>query len=256
MREQSNNNVRAVERAIKILNSFDEDHPDRGVTDIAEITNLNKATTYRILTTMLNYGLIERSVDGQRYKLGVQLVNLGFRVTRRMDVRRVAYPFISQLAQKLDEVVDLSLFDQMQVLVIEMIQCSHALTVASSVGQRLQAHCTASGKIFLAYLPDDQLTEFLSKPLDELTKNTITDPDDLLKHLKTIRERGYAFDIEESEMGLNAIASPILDQMGKVVAVVSVLGPVRRISKIRIPEISSALKVTTELISNRLGWNK
>jgi DNA-binding IclR family transcriptional regulator len=205
---------------------------------------------------MMNYGLIERSVDGLRYKLGIQLADLGFKVTRRMDVRREAFPYISQLAQKVDEVVDLSVFDQMQVMVIEMIQCRHALTVASSVGQRLQAHCTASGKIFLAFLPQDQLNEFLSKPLDALTKNTITNPDDLLKQFKTIRERGVSYDMEESEIGLNAIASPIFNQIGKVVAAVSVLGPVRRITKNRIPEISSDLKETAELISKRLGWNK
>jgi IclR family KDG regulon transcriptional repressor len=256
MREPSDKNVRAVERAITILNSFDDDHPERGVTDIAGFVKLDKATTYRILTTMLNYGLIERSIDGQRYKLGVQLANLGFRVTRRLDVRREAYPFISQLAQKVDEVVDLSLFDQNQVLVIEMIQCRHALTLVPSIGQRLQAHCTASGKIFLAFLPQEQLTQILSKPLDAFTKNTITNPDDLLKQLGTIRERGLAFDNEEGELGLKAVASPILDQTGKVIAVISVLGPVRRITKIRIPEISSALKETTELISRRFGWNK
>jgi DNA-binding IclR family transcriptional regulator len=256
MGEPSDKNVRAVERAIMILNSFDDEHPERGVTDIAGVVKLDKATTYRILTTMLNYGLIERSIDGQRYKLGVQLVNLGFRVTRRLDVRREAYPFITQLAQKVDEVVDLSIFDQMQVLVIEMVQCRHALTLASSVGQRLPAHCTASGKVLLAFLPEEQLIQYLSKPMVTFTNNTITNPDDLHKQLGIIRERGLAFDNEESELGLKAVGSPILDQMGKAVAVVSVLGPVRRITKNRIPEISSALKETTELISRRFGWSK
>ncbi len=109
MRDQNDYNVRAVERAIQILNSFDDDHPERGISEISEVVGLHKATTHRILTTLLNNGFIERSADGLKYKLGIRLVDLGFNVTRRMDVRREALPYISQLAKQLDEAVDLSL---------------------------------------------------------------------------------------------------------------------------------------------------
>jgi IclR family transcriptional regulator, KDG regulon repressor len=256
MRDQTEYNVRAVERAIQILNSFDDEHPERGVTEISEVVDLHKATTHRILRTLLNYGLIDRSVDGQKYKLGIQLVDLGFKVTRRMDMHKEALPFLSQLAQQLDEAVDLSLLDQMQVLYIEMIQSHHALTIAASVGRRLPVYCTASGKVFLAHISPDELKTLLEKPLTKFTNNTITDPHDLEMELKTIREKGFASDDEEYELGIRALAAPIYDQLGKVVSAVSIPGPKSRITWDRLPEISTALIATTQLISRRLGYKK
>ena len=139
MSDVTDYNVRAVERALQILKSFDDQHPERGVTEIAEVVGLHKATAHRILSTMINYGFIERSADGLKYRLGVQLVDLGFKVTRRMDLRREAMPHITKLAQQVNEAVDLSIWDQSQVLYIEMIQSQHALTIAASIGQRLPA---------------------------------------------------------------------------------------------------------------------
>jgi IclR family transcriptional regulator, KDG regulon repressor len=256
MRDQSDYNVRAVERAIQILNSFDDDHPERGISEISEVVGLHKATTHRILTTLLNNGLIERSADGLRYKLGIRLVDLGFNVTRRMDVRREALPYISQLAKQLDEAVDLSLLDQMQVLYIEMIQSHHALTIAATVGRRLPAYCTASGKVFLAHMPLEQVKEYLSKPLIPTTKNTITDPEAILQQLKTIQEQGYSIDEEEMELGVRAIAAPIYNQKGRVMAAVSIPGPISRLEKRRIPEMAVELMQTTSAISRRFGFMK
>jgi IclR family KDG regulon transcriptional repressor len=256
MREQNDYNVRAVERAIQILDSFDDDHPERGVTEISELVDLHKATTHRILTTLLNYGYIERSSDGLKYKLGVKLIDLGFRVRRRMDVRKEAMPYISLLAQQLDESVDLSIFDQGQVLYTEMIQSNHALMIAASVGRHLPLHCTASGKIFLAYLPIEKTSDLLSAPFAASTKNTITDPDVLRKHLNIIREEGCAVDNEELELGVRAVAAPIFDSSRRIVAAVSIPGPVSRITEDRIPEIKEALKRTTNTISSRLGYLK
>jgi IclR family transcriptional regulator, KDG regulon repressor len=256
MRDQTEYNVRAVERAIQILNSFDDAHPERGVTEISDAIDLHKATTHRILTTLLNYGLIDRSADGQRYKLGVQLVDLGFRVTRRMDMRREALPYLKQLSQQLDEAVDLSLFDQMQALYIEMVQSNHALTIAASVGRRLPLYCTASGKVFLAYLPIEGINKLFEQPLQKYTNNTITDPKDLQNELTKIREQGFAFDDEEYELGIRAVAAPIFDQSGTVVFAVSIPGPKTRITKDRVSELSAALLETTQVISRRLGFKK
>lgn len=254
MRDQTDYNVRAVERAIQILNSFDDTHPERGVSEISEIVGLHKATTHRILTTLLNYGFVERSDNSQKYKLGVQLIDLGFKVTRRMDLRREALPYMSKLAQQLDEAVDLSMFDHMEVLYIEMIQSHHTLTIAATVGRRLPAYCTASGKLFLAHLPLEKVNEYLSQSLTSYTENTIIVPKILLHQLETIKEKGYAFDDEEYETGVRAIAAPVCNQRGQVISAVSVPGPASRITINRIPEIVDALKETTNAISRRLGF--
>jgi IclR family transcriptional regulator, KDG regulon repressor len=254
MKEQNDYNVRAVERALQILNSFDEAHPERGVSEIAEVVGLHKATAHRILATLLKYDYVERSDDGQKYRLGIQLVGLGFKVTRRMDLRRESLPLLTRLAELLDEAVDLSILEQNQALYIETIQSRHALTIAAAVGRRLPLHCTASGKIFLAWMPGVELSKILETGLQAYTKNTITDPLVLARQLETVRKVGYAVDDEEFEEGVRAVSTPIHSQLGVVLAAASVPGPFSRITPERIPEIAAALKTTTALISRRLGW--
>jgi len=253
MKETEEYNVRAVERALQILNSFTDDYPERGVSDIAEAVGLHKATAHRILSTLLNYGFIERASNGSNYKLGVQLLDLGYRVNRRLDVRQEAIPYITQLGSTIDEAVDLSVFDQGQMLCVEMIQSSHALTISASVGKRLPAHCTAGGKLFLANLPDDELTEYLQKPLHSFTEYTHNDPVILREEFKTILKNGYGIDEQELELGVRAVASPVFDHKNKIIATVSIPGPLSRLTIERIQEITPLLLRATKDISQRLG---
>jgi IclR family transcriptional regulator, KDG regulon repressor len=255
MVEPNDYNVRAVERALQILKSFDDLHPERGVSEISEIVGLHKATTHRLLATLMNYGFIERSDDGQKYRLGLQLIDLGFKVTRRMDVRSEALPYLKQLAEKLDEAVDLSVYYQGQVLYIEIIPSHHALTIAAAVGQRFPLYCTASGKLFLSALSTKERDEILKGELVSFTNQTITNKSILLTQLELIRKNGYSIDEEELESGVRAVAAPIFNQKGVIVAAVSIPGPASRLTKERIPGIASELKETTKMISLRIGWS-
>ena len=255
MKDPSDYNVRAVERALQILGCFDEEHPERGISEIAQVVDLHKATAHRIVTTLVNYGYLERAVDGQKYRLGLELTNLGFKVIRRMDLRREALSFMTQLVQQWDETCDLSIFDQGEVFYIEVMQGNRALTIAAAVGQRLPAHCTASGKLFMAYLPPEELDVILSKKLVAYTENTITSPDKLLKQLEIIRNQGYAMDDEEMEVGVRAVSAPICNSQGAVIAAVSIPSPTSRMTLDRIPEIVSSLTEATRAISRRMGCN-
>jgi DNA-binding IclR family transcriptional regulator len=256
MSEPTEYNVRAIERALQILKSFDDHHPERGVSEIAEVVGLHKATTHRILATLMNYGFIERSPDGLKYRLGLELVDLGFKVTRRMDLRREALPYLKNLALEINEAVDLSIWDQSQVLYIEMIQSNHALTVSASVGQRLPGYCTASGNLFLADLPEDELSKYLQLPMQPFTKNTIVDPVQLKNVLQHVKENGFSVDSEGFEYGVSAVAAPLFNQQNRVVAAVSIPGPASRLTPERMKEITPSLLRTTHEISRRLGWTK
>ena len=248
-------NVRAVERALQILECFDDEHPEMGVSEIAQAVDLHKATTHRIMTTLLNFGYLERATDGQRYRLGLRLTELGFRAVRRMDMRREALGYMDQLSQQWGETCDLSIFEQGKVFYIEMVQGNHALTIAAAVGQRLPAHCTASGKVFLAHLPATDLDSILSKPLTSYTWKTISSAMRLRQQLEQIHQQGYAFDDEEFETGIRAVACPIFNREGKVIAAMSIPCPVSRMTLERVPEIAGALAEATRAISRRMGWN-
>lgn len=246
-------NVRAVERALQIMGCFDDEHPERGISEIAQVVDLHKATAHRIVTTLVNYGFLERAADGQKYRLGLELTNLGFKVIRRMDLRTEALPFMTQLVQQWDETCDLSIFDAGQVFYIEVLRGNRALNIAAAIGQRLPAHCTASGKLFLAHLQPADLDTFLNHPLAAYTDKSITSPDVLRRQLEVIRRQGYTIDHEELEVGVCAVAAPIYNRQGAIIAAMSVPSPTSRMTPERITEIAEALKEATRAISRRMG---
>jgi len=255
MKDPSDYNVRAVERALQVLACFDDQHSERGISEIAQAVDLHKATAHRIVTTLVNYGFLERADDGQKYRLGLELTNLGFKVIRRMDLRREALPFMKQLVQDWDETCDLSIFDQGKVFYVEVLRGNHALNISAGIGQRLPAHCTANGKLFLAHLPTNELDDFLSRPLTAYTENTITSPAELRNNLEICCNQGYAVDYEEYELGVCAVAAPIFNRRGTVIAAIGGPSPISRMTPERIAEIAGAFKEAARAISHRMGYN-
>ena len=247
-------NVRAVERALQIMSCFDDEHPERGISDIAHAVSLHKATAHRIVTTLVNYGYLERVEDGQKYRLGLELPNLGYKVLRRMDLRREAVPFMKQLVAEWDETCDLSIFDQGEVFYIEIVRGTRALTISAAVGQRLPAYATASGKLFLAYIPEKQLNDILSRPLQAFTEKTVTSPEGIRKQLEEVRRQGYAVDYEEFERGVCAVAAPIFNRGGSMIAAIGGPSPMSRMTPERIAQIAEAFKEAAKDISYRMGY--
>ncbi len=254
MKDPTIYNVRVLDRAMQVLSCFDDDNPDRGVTEIAQILGLHKATVHRIMVTLFNGGYLERASDGEKYRLGLVLAELGMAVVRRLDFRQEAIPHMHALQDEFGETCDLSIFSRGEVLYLEVVQSRHALRIAARPGQRLPAHCTASGKVFLAFLPPDELERVLSEPLRRYTETTVTERDGLMKQLEEVRVRGYAYDDSEYEVGVRAVAAPIRDAAGKVVAVISTPGPAARTDAERAAEIAAALITVADDISAHMGW--
>jgi len=256
MKNPNEYNVRAVERALQILECFDDQRPERGISEIAQAVGLHKATAYRIVTTLVNYGYLEWIAESQKYRLGLELTSLGAKVIRRMDLRQEALPFMKGLVQEWDETCDLSIFDQGRVFYIEVLRGDHALTISAAVGQRLPAYCTASGKLFLAYLPEPELNEILDRPLTKYTENTITSPDEIRKQLDAIRNQGYAVDYEEYEQGVCALAAPIFNRGGSVIATLGSPSPMSRMTPERVTKIAASFKKAARAISQRMGYDQ
>jgi DNA-binding IclR family transcriptional regulator len=170
-------------------------------------------------------------------------------VLNRLDLRQEALPQMEQLVERFQEACDLGVFDRGQVLDLEMVPGKYALTIAARVGRHLPAHCTAGGKVLLAFLPSEVVEPVLSAPLVAYTENTITSPDRLREELEVVRQRGYGLDNEEFEAGIRAVAVPIRDIEGNVIAEISMPGPTTRLTPERIPEIAQALLEATSSIS-------
>jgi IclR family KDG regulon transcriptional repressor len=245
-------NVRAVERAMRILSSFDGEHAERGVSEIAQATGLHKATAHRIMMTLLNGGFLERTPDGERFRLGLRVVELGLGALRDLDLRRAAFPYMQQLVERFNETCDLGIFDRGRVLYVEVVHSEHSLTIAARVGRHLPAYCTASGRVFLAFLPPEVVEPILNRPLTACTSKTITSPIKLREELEATRQRGYALDDEEFEEGIRAVSAPIWDIDGNLIAALSMPGPTNRITPERIPEIAQALVEAAEAVSGHV----
>lgn len=240
-RDPKSYNVRAVERAVQILSVFDSEHAEQGVSDIAQTTGLPKATAHRIIMTLFNTGFLERTSGGDRFCLGLRMVGLGLGALHRLDVRRAAQPHMQRLVDDLREICTLGVFDRGRVLYVEVVHSDHSLTIAARVGRHLPAHCTASGKVLLAFLPPEVVESVLRTPLMPYTEKTIISPERLRQELEVIRQRGYAIADEELEVGVWAISAPIRDIDRNVIAAMSIPFPTSRLDPERIPEIAKAL---------------
>ncbi len=243
--------VQAVERAVRVLMTFDNQHPERGVTEIARITNLQKATVHRILMTLLENGFVERTPDGERFRLGRRLIELGLGALGHMGLRQAALPYMRQLVERFRETCDLGLFDKDRVLYVEVIYSGRSLAIGPVVGRRLPLHSTASGKAILAFQPPDVSDLLLQGPLRSYTPKTITSPADLRAEIERIRQNGYAVDDEEMEIGFRAVAAPILTDEGYAEAAIGIVGPVSRVTMGIVPEIAAALKEVAIIVSRR-----
>ncbi|NLJ98156.1 MAG: IclR family transcriptional regulator, partial [Tissierellia bacterium] len=164
-------------------------------------------------------------------------------------------PFLEELRDRYNETVHLSILDtDYHVTVIDKAQSNLAIQMTSRIGGKLPAYCTSMGKVLLANMLNDDLREKIhSLTLEKKTDNTITDPKKLIEELEKIRDRGYAEDLEESEVGLVCYAAPIREIDGKVTSAISFSGPALRMQENR-EELIQAIKKAAEEISKKMGY--
>ena len=245
--------IQSVKRAIAILKAFTKDRPELRVNELSRMLDLHKSTVSRLLATLEEGGLVEQSPETGRFRLGVELICLAGLVMTYRDMRQAAGPYLRQLAETTRETVNLAIMDSGQVVNIELVPSPHVVKDLGWVGRRTDMHCTSTGKVLLAHLPKEEIERHLAAELPAFTDATITDPTRLRQELPKIREQGYGVAQEELEQGLNAVAAPIKDHGGTVIAAVSVSGPSYRVSPLRFPELAEAVTQVAKKISRELG---
>jgi len=245
--------VKSVQRAVRILESFNPDVRELGITELSKKLKIPKSTVYNILNTLALEGIVEKNRENQRYRLGLTLFELGNIARANFELRSVATSYLKELNRQLDETVHLTILDKGEVLYIECFESTKRLRTYSVIGIRAPLHCTAVGKAILAFLPEDEVDKIiLTKGLEKFTENTITDPQELKEQLREIRFRGYSTDNMEHEEGVRCVGAPIHNQEGKVFASISVSGPSQRLTLERIPAISELVMATANEISRRI----
>lgn len=252
--EKRKSDVQSLSRAIAILHAFDRETPELGVTEISKLVGLHKSTTFRLLSTLIAEGLVSQDAETGRYRLGLGVLELAGRVQVHTEVRQAARPFMQPLAQRLGATVNIAILDRGMSFNLEQAVPGGYLVVNYGwVGRRTPLHATSTGKILLAWRPAAEVRALLSDPLERYTRQTITRMELLEGELAAVREAGYAVGREEYEVGLNAIAAPVSDMTGGVIAALSVSGPAYRLPQESFESAAAMLVEAAELVSRQLG---
>jgi IclR family pca regulon transcriptional regulator len=219
--------VRSLERGLAVIRAFDTDHPQLTLSDVARATGLTRAAARRFLHTLVQLGYVRS--DGKLFALRPRILELGYAFLSASGLPEVATPHLEALVTAVHESSSVSVLDGSEVVYVARVPTRRIMTVAIAVGTRFPAYATSMGRVLLAGRSSDWLDGYLtSARLQPLTKHTITDPDTLRSELVRVREQGWALVDEELEEGLRAIAAPIRDINGTVIAAVNVSAPTAR----------------------------
>lgn len=217
--------VQSVDRAISVLEILAR-RGETGVSEVAAEIDVHKSTAFRLLGALEARGLVEQAGERGKYRLGFGIVRLAGAVTGRIDITQQGRPVCEDLAEELGETVNIAVRQEHYAVNLYQVRGPGAVTAQNWVGQLTPLHATSSGKILLAYLPTkDRAAILATSGLKKVTEHTITAKTKLEKNLAEIRETGYAWALEELELGLHAMAAPIRNRDGEVVAALSASGP-------------------------------
>jgi len=255
------NLVQTIERVSQILDILGQSPQGISIRELSTKINLPKGTIHRLLSSLLYFGYVRQDPKTRNYFLGFKLVELGNLLLGQLDLRKEAEPFLRDLAKGTNETVHMVVMDRDEVVYIEKVEFEQnpgGLRMASRIGLRNPIHSCAVGKVLLADFSDEALDHFLrGKNLLRRTENTMTDPVQLREHLKLVRKQGFAIDDEENERGIRCIAAPICNEVGRVVAAISISGPAFRVTKKVIQEsLKKEVMETANHISQRLGFRE
>jgi DNA-binding IclR family transcriptional regulator len=232
----------------RILQAFDLDHPALGLSELARLTKLPKSSVHRVATEMAELGLLER--DGSRYRLGVELVELGQRVPRARILRDAALPFMEDLYVESRETVHLSIPWGTSVRYVDRIAGHQQVGgPGPGGGNRTPMHATASGLVMLAFGDPAWLDELIAAGLQRVGPRTITVPAVLRTALREVAADGHAIEHESTRAGYCSVAAPIL--VGReLIGALSLTGPQARFDPER---WAPALRASARGVARRLA---
>jgi DNA-binding IclR family transcriptional regulator len=251
--------IQTVVNAMRLLEAF-RDEEELGVTELSRRLSLHKNNVFRLLATLEQQGYIEQSAASDRYRLGVESLELGQAFLRGRTLLRRARSILEALATKLEESTHLATLRDFDVVHLDGAQAEQLVQTGLRVGRRLPLHCTALGKVLLGGSPEN-VREAYDRATTEAgglvarTPNTIVDRDKFFEHVRTAAGAGFALDLEECDAGLCCAAAPVHDASGRMVAALSVSGPAFRLGEERL--LRSAVPAVigaAEALSRELGY--
>jgi DNA-binding IclR family transcriptional regulator len=228
--------VQALDRALRMLRAFDVERRELGVNDFAQLLGVHKSTASRLASTLVGQGFLEQEAQTRRFRLGSEVGRLGMLATEALrDLVALARGVMDRLALTTRETVNLAVLKGNTVVNIAQSDGPHIVGIGNWVGQQTRLHCTANGKVFLAFCE----VPLLPQRLEKFTPQTLTNPRELKEHLEEVRLRGWATNLSELEEGLHGVGVPVFDGAGRCLAALTIGGPSYRMPPARLPQLAA-----------------
>ena len=246
----------SVEKAFQIIEIMASNRGPMRLNEISAALGLPTSTVLRFLCTLMSYDYVSQDVQTLKYSLSLKFCHIGNLVSSQFNIREPIRPFLYELSDRCHESVCLVIEENMMSAYIDVIDGPDSmLKTLNRIGKTAPLHSTGVGKNLLLNYDEAKLDDLISKKgLLALTANTLTKKEDLLKELERVRTQGYALDDEECEMGVRCIAAPVRDYTGKVIASISVSGPISRMTIDKIEVIKDIIKDIALRISHKLMY--
>ncbi|MGG6309270.1 IclR family transcriptional regulator [Paenibacillus macerans] len=247
--------IQSVERALKILDLFDEYTTELKITEISERMGLHKSTVHSLLKTLQEYAYIAQNPEDGKYRLGLKLAERGNFVISNIDIRKAARKYLLDLSAKTGQTVHLGILDGREGVYIDKVEGEQSIIRYSRIGRRLPLHSTAIGKVLLAYQEPQEISRLLQDyHYQPQTASTITNEAVFRKEIENIRQQGYAIDNQENEQGVQCAAVPIFKGKEKVLAAISISTLVSRISDQELAIFIDILKTSCQELSEQMRY--
>jgi IclR family transcriptional regulator, acetate operon repressor len=241
--------TQSIDRAGEMLARLLDSEAPMSLRELAEAADLPKSTASRLLTALERHGLVHQAGERGKLEPGPAILRFAHRGGVERHLVELAHPALETVADACGETVNLSVPTPNGVDHLAQVDGRHFLGAGQWVGRRVDYHCTANGKVFLAFgaaeLPAGRLTR--------MTPNTIVGRAALDRQLQAVRRDGFATTIDELEVGLSALAAPVRGPVGHVIAALSISGPTLRLTRARVAELAPVLLHEAGALSERLG---
>ncbi|MBQ0141160.1 MAG: IclR family transcriptional regulator [Kurthia sp.] len=244
---------KTVVRSMEILNLF-INHAKLSFNEIIELSGIPKTSVYRMLQSLEEMCLIDKDEQG-KYSLGILFLRFGHLVSERMDIRQIARPTMESLHKEFGEAVNLIIRDGDEAVYIEKIQSIQPVRLYTTIGRRTPLYAGACARVILSFLPAQEREEYLNRvELIPYAKGTLTTMDQLRHSISEARNLGYTISYSELEDFTAAVAVPIFDHTGNVVAGISIAGIERNYEQENLTKFIEKLKTASTELSTKLGY--
>jgi len=218
--------VESVARAIRIIEALAQS--PAGLSEMARRVDLPKSTVARLLDTLEQMEAVERDEDGRLYRLGPIVQRLSSAAGGPAQLTAFARPYLEELTEQTGEAAGVSIPDGFKVHYVDQTEAKHPVQVRDWSGELISMHVVPSGLAIMAYWPEEQIDRYLTRDLEQMTPNTVTDAGKIRERLTALRSRGYEWVFEEFVEGINSVAAPVLESNGLIAAALHVHGPAYR----------------------------